>query len=282
MLEIYELYKEEICVKGIVTKNIITKSKLPDADYVINPYVGCMHSCIYCYASFMKRFYSIDEEWGKFVYEKNFPQIKNLDKYKGKKILLSSVTDPYQPIENKKNMTRNIILSFCGSGVELEILTKSKLILRDIELLKRIQKLLVGVSVSIDEEIICRKVERGCSSYRERIDILKKLSLNNIKTYVFISPIFPYITNYKKIIKELKGIVNYFYFENLNLRSNYKKSVLYFIRENYNEYYEEYLKIYNDRSYYKKYWERIKDDIIKIAIEENISGKIKIFFFHNN
>ena len=44
----YELYREEMRVKGIVTKNIITKSKLPGADYVINPYVGCMHSCIYC------------------------------------------------------------------------------------------------------------------------------------------------------------------------------------------------------------------------------------------
>ena len=278
----YELYREEMRVKGIVTKNIITKSKLPGADYVINPYVGCMHSCIYCYASFMKRFYSIDEDWGKFVYEKNFPQIKNLDKYEGKKILLSSVTDPYQPIENKKNITRNIILSFCDSGVELEILTKSKLVLRDIKLLKRIPKLLVGVSVSIDKEIICKKVERGCSSYRERVDVLKKLSLNNIKTYAFISPIFPYITDYKKIIKELKGTVNYFYFENLNLRSNYKKGVFNFIRKNYSEYYEEYLKIYNNRNYYKKYWERIKEDIIKIAVEENISDKIKLFFFHNN
>lgn len=269
-------------MKEIVTKNIIIKSKLPEADYVINPYIGCTHSCIYCYASFMKKFYNISEDWGKFVYEKNFPQIKNLSKYEGKKILLSSVTDPYQPVENKKKKTRSIISNFCNSGVELEILTKSKLILRDIDLLKKIPKLVVGISVSIEDSKNSKRIEKSCSSYKERIDVLKELSLNGIKTYVFVSPIFPYITNYKKIIKDLKKVVNYFYFENLNLRNDYKKRVLYFIKENYKEYYEEYLKIYSDKIYYQKYWEGVKEDIIKIATEENISDKIKFFFFHNS
>ncbi|HOX60771.1 MAG TPA: hypothetical protein PLV72_02065 [Candidatus Magasanikbacteria bacterium] len=54
-------------VKEIQASSIITKSNLPDADFVVNPYVGCMHACIYCYARFMKRFTGHDEPWGDFV-----------------------------------------------------------------------------------------------------------------------------------------------------------------------------------------------------------------------
>jgi DNA repair photolyase len=54
-------------IREVKAKSIITRSNLPSADYVINPYVGCTHACIYCYASFMKRFTGHDEPWGTFL-----------------------------------------------------------------------------------------------------------------------------------------------------------------------------------------------------------------------
>jgi DNA repair photolyase len=86
-------------IKEVKAKSIITKSGLPDSDFVINPYTGCMHGCIYCYATFMKRFTDHnEEEWGSFVdIKKNAADLipENTEKYKDKTIFLSSVTDPY-------------------------------------------------------------------------------------------------------------------------------------------------------------------------------------------
>lgn len=76
-----------IAYRKIRVSSIITKSNLPDADYVINPYVGCMHSCLYCYARFMKRFTGQKEEWGKFVDVKvNAPDLisAKTTKYRGR------------------------------------------------------------------------------------------------------------------------------------------------------------------------------------------------------
>ncbi|MFP3154469.1 hypothetical protein LQZ18_08600 [Lachnospiraceae bacterium ZAX-1] len=76
-------------VKEIVVKNVMTKSKLPASDYAVNPYVGCPHKCQYCYAYFMNRFTGHEEEWGEFIDIKNFPQIKNPQKYNGKSVFLA-------------------------------------------------------------------------------------------------------------------------------------------------------------------------------------------------
>ncbi|MGZ7136550.1 MAG: radical SAM protein, partial [Methanobacterium sp.] len=91
-------------IRETEAKTILSKTGIPNADYVINPYVGCIHSCIFCYARFMKRFTGHKEEWGDFVDVKiNAPDLipVNSSKYEGKYILLSSVTDPYLPLERK-------------------------------------------------------------------------------------------------------------------------------------------------------------------------------------
>jgi len=90
-------------IKTIKCKNILIKSNLPGVDYCINPYIGCQHACIYCYARFIKRFTGhADQEWGEFIDVKiNAPKVleKQLSK-KPKKgaILLGSVCDAYQPL----------------------------------------------------------------------------------------------------------------------------------------------------------------------------------------
>lgn len=87
----------EILIKTVKTKNIMTKSTLPVGGYSVNPYIGCTHGCKYCYASFMKRFTGHDEPWGTFLDVKCWPEIKNPEKYKGQKIVIGSVTDGYNP-----------------------------------------------------------------------------------------------------------------------------------------------------------------------------------------
>lgn len=134
-------------MKKIKAKNIITKSNLPWIDYVINPYVWCTHWCIYCYADFMKRFYEIQEKWWSFVYPKDFVMPEIWKKYDNKSILISSVTDAYQPCEKKYKKMRWILWTFQNSKAKIQILTKSDLILRDIDLLKNVENIEVWLSI---------------------------------------------------------------------------------------------------------------------------------------
>ena len=75
-------------IKEIEVKTVLSKSNLPVSDYAVNPYVGCLHACKYCYASFMKRFTNHPEPWGTFLDVKTWPEVKDPSKYKGKEGML--------------------------------------------------------------------------------------------------------------------------------------------------------------------------------------------------
>lgn len=272
-------------IKEIVSKNIITKSKLPDTDYVINNYVGCNHGCIYCYAEFMKRFTNHTEKWGEFLDVKKFNEekfVKYLKKINSdKKILMSSVTDPYNPYEIKYKSTRNILKLFIQANnehIHLEILTKSLLIFRDIDLLKKIKNITVGISLNTLNDNLRRQIEPCAGSIKSRIEILKKLKGENIPVYLFISPIFPMLTQLEEIIATCKDTVDFIYFENLNLRGRYKKIILDFISKNFPEYNQLYQDIYTKNK--KEYWYLLMEDINRLCKIYDI--KYKTFFFHDN
>lgn len=272
-------------IKETVSKNIITKSKLPDTDYVINNYVGCNHGCIYCYAEFMKRFTNHTEKWGEFLDIKKFNEekfVKYLKKINSdKKILMSSVTDPYNPYEIKYKSTRNILKLFIQANnehIHLEILTKSLLIFRDIDLLKKIKNITVGISLNTLNDNLRRQIEPCAGSIKSRIEILKKLKGENIPVYLFISPIFPMLTQLEEIIATCKDTVDFIYFENLNLRGRYKKIILDFISKNFPEYNQLYQDIYTKNK--KEYWYLLMEDINRLCKIYDI--KYKTFFFHDN
>ncbi len=272
-------------IKETVSKNIITKSKLPATDYVINNYVGCNHGCIYCYAEFMKRFTNHTEKWGEFLDVKKFNEekfVKYLKKINSdKKILMSSVTDPYNPYEIKYKSTRNILKLFIQANnehIHLEILTKSLLIFRDIDLLKKIKNITVGISLNTLNDNLRRQIEPCAGSIKSRIEILKKLKGENIPVYLFISPIFPMLTQLEEIIATCKDTVDFIYFENLNLRGRYKKIILNFISKNFPEYNQLYQDIYTKNK--KEYWYLLMEDINRLCKIYDI--KYKTFFFHDN
>lgn len=142
-------------IKEIKTKSIIVKSNLPDGDFVINPYIGCMHGCKYCYARFMKRFTGHTEQWGSFVDIKiNAPDLipEGINKYREKSIIISSVTDPYQPIEREYKITRKILKRLIPLQPHLDLITKSDLVVRDIDLFKQFKDCMVTLSFSVTDE----------------------------------------------------------------------------------------------------------------------------------
>ena len=262
-------------IKEIKTNDYLTKSNLPSSDYVINPYVGCTHGCKYCYASFMKRFTGHDEKWGEFIDIKSCNKKIDLKKISGKNVFLSSVTDCYNELEEKYCITRNILEQLQYSDCNLSISTKSKLILRDIDILKKIKNLTVSLSINtLDEKF--RSNMDNASSINERLETLRKLHENGIYTILFMAPIFPYITEWKEIIEISKDFVDEYWFENLNLRGSYKKEILEYIKTNYSKLYDSYVEIYVKNK--DEYWRNLAIEIEKFCDENNI--KYINYFYH--
>ena len=206
-------------INRIQVKSIITKSKLPGSDFVVNPYVGCTHKCGYCYACFMQRFTDHVEPWGDFVDIKEnalevFP--KRFDKYAGKTITLGSVTDPYQPIEEKERLTRRLLERLVDLDVTVLILTKSPWVLRDSDVLSKLKDVTVAMSVSCFQEKIKCLFEPRTPPIFDRLEALRELASRGIKTVLFVSPIFPEITDWRSLVSKAQPFVHEFWFENLN------------------------------------------------------------------
>ena len=247
------------------------KTKLPGADYVINQYIGCEHACKYCYARFLCKKYNYGE-WGSWVIVKeNIPELIKNKKITGK-VYMSSVSDPYQPVEKKIKLTKKILQSL-DKSVELSILTKSPLVLRDINLLKKFNKIEVGLTINS----LGKDIEPRAPSNERRIQTLKKLYEAGLNTYCFVSPIIPHLTDLEYIIKETKNFVNYYWFEFLNLNSSGDFSL--WLKHNYPESY----KILSKKEHLREYVKNIKELIKKLKIKGNLivhsSSNFNIFHF---
>lgn len=221
-----------IALKEITVKNILTKSNLPVADYSANPYVGCVHACRYCYASFMKRFANHPEPWGTFVDVKQWPPVSRPEKFAGKEIFFSSVTDPYQPPEKRYRRTRALLEQMQGSGCSISIATKSDLVLRDLDIIKTFPGARVSWSINTLDNAFQCDMDKAVSIER-RFAAMKAFHEAGVRTTCFISPIFPGITDPCAIIRRAKSQCNLVWLENLNLRGGFKKDILDYIAARY-------------------------------------------------
>lgn len=265
-------------VKEIRAKSIITKSNLPDADFVINPYTGCTHSCIYCYARFMKRFTGHDETWGQFIDVKiNGADLipDNSKTFTNKSIFMSSVTDPYLPLEKEYNITRDILCKLVNLGPILSIQTKSNLVVRDIDVFKQFDNCQIGMTITTLDENTRRQVEPYSSSVEERISALRHLKENGLSTYVFIGPILPYITDWKKIIAATRDFVDCYMFENLNMHGTISMDIYNWLKKYHSDYLDRYMHIRKEKV---EFWDKMSSEIEQFCITYSI--KYKMYFDH--
>jgi DNA repair photolyase len=256
-------------VKEIQARQIITRSGIPRADYVVNPYVGCSHSCIYCYAVFMKRFTNHTEPWGEFIDAKaNAPElIPQTRAYRGKKILLSSVTDPYLPLEKKCQITRNVLERLIPLEPELSILTKSDLVKRDIDILRKFRNCEVGFSIMSTDDKLSGEVESLASPPSKRIEALKEVHESGIRTYVFVCPILPYLSDWKKVIRETKAFTDHYMFDKLNMKRSTWPRIEKWLKEKHPDLIPKYQDIYFSQS---DYWDKLREEIMEFSRKEGI------------
>lgn len=231
---------ETLTIRVTAAKSILVRSRLPGVDFAANPYIGCAHACVYCYASYMGRHSLQAGTWGSFVDVKTWPAIKNSKRLAGRKILVSSATDAWQPVEATYRRTRLLLEQLYGSGCQLTILTKSNLILRDLDLLRSFPDLLVLWSINTTEDII--PMDRA-TSVSGRIEAMRIFHEAGIRTGCFIAPVMPGITDTSAIRQKCGPFCDVFWQDRLNLRQNNRAVVLDFIRRNYPQLYALYSRI---------------------------------------
>ncbi len=224
-LEGEEAFKSRTEYIPIFPKTIVNKVASPDIgmSYSMNPYQGCEHGCIYCYAR------NTHEYWGysagldferRILIKKDAPKLLEeklkSKKWKAKTIVLSGNTDCYQPAEKKFEITRACLKVFLKYKHPVGIITKNALILRDLDLIKTLAKDgLIGVNVSITSmsETTRRVLEPRTTTIHKRLKTVQILSQNGIPVNAMLAPIIPGINSHEildlaKAVSE-KGAVSF-------------------------------------------------------------------------
>ena len=180
-------------VKEVHAKGILSRSQIHD--YALNAYVGCQHDCAYCYARFMKRFTGHREPWGAFVDAKvNAPELlaREIGRKKRGTVWISGVCDAYQPLEEKYRLTRRCLEILVDHGWPVRLQTKSPLVLRDLDILRRAADAEVGFTITTADERIRRIFESGAPPIAKRIEALGALHAEGVPTFVMVAPLLPH------------------------------------------------------------------------------------------
>jgi DNA repair photolyase len=210
-------------VREINTKSALVRSKIPGVDYVINPFLGCAHGCRYCYAVFMRKYsrHHTTAPWGSFVEVKtNIADVLRSElrrKRRRGRVLLSSVCDPYQPLEQRYRLTRGCLEALRDHGWGIDILTRSPLVTRDLDILAETPEITVGLSIPTDNDSVRKVLEPHSPPIGARLTALKRLHASGIHTWVFVAPILP--MNPTRLFEALEPYATHLLVDPLNYRN---------------------------------------------------------------
>jgi len=257
-------------IKEVKCKNALSKSKLPGLDYSLNPYRGCIHNCAYCYVPNILRIPR--EKWGTFVdIKKNIPVIlsKELKKKTKGVVGISTVTDPYQPIEKKYRLTRYCLEQLLIHDFPVCIQSKSDLILRDTDIISKFSNAEVMISIGTINDSERKILEPNTSSIKDRLKVLKNFSDIGIKNSIFFGPIYPTIKkeDLNEIIDLFSSVnVKEIMIDNCNLKPGIWENINNRLKQNNHEILKSSLKNIKNQDYYKK----IRNNLIEICKNKNI------------
>lgn len=274
-----------LTVRQISCKTILNKSEL--ADFTLNCYVGCSHRCLYCYARYMKKFKNRPEEWGYFLDVKiNAPEIlsKQIKKIKPpKEVFMSSVCDGWQPLETKYKLSRTCLKILLESGLEVSILTKSSLILRDLDILQAYKTPSLGMTITTLNKNLQKVLEPYSSESYERVNTLKKVREKGIKSWVFLGPLIPEFTDTQANLEVIFSALNDLNLDQIYIdRLNPRWGVLQSLKRGLARYDFTNLKMLLYKSTnparYSEYSQQLKQKASEVASKFNLADKLTFCF----
>ena len=163
-------------------------------DFALNPYQGCTFACSYCYAAFFVAEDEQRERWGQWVRVKTNAverlRVMRVD-LRGRTVLMSSATDPYQPIERRLEMVRALLPILARGGAHLAVQTRSPLVTRDADLFHEFRRARVGLSITTDSEEVRKRFEPRCASIEQRLAAAAELVEAGVRVNIGVSPMLP-------------------------------------------------------------------------------------------
>jgi DNA repair photolyase len=186
---------EGVVVREVRCKNLLNKCGIDD--YSFNCYVGCAHGCGYCYARFMQRFHPHEEAWGGFV-DVRINAVdalrRQLRRIEPGSVFTCSACDGWQPVEEHYRLTRECCRLLLDAGFSLHVLTKSRLVLRDLDIFAG-RNVSLGVTITTPDEKWARVWEPGASTVADRWEILRQAKAAGLKTTIMFGPLLPAISD---------------------------------------------------------------------------------------
>lgn len=217
----------KVKVDFLNVKTALSQSGLPDLDYALNPYVGCQHGCIYCYAPNYVTHESVKANWGKIVMVKeNIYEVLQSEVRRKRRgtVGVGTVTDAYQPIEALYGLTRSSLRTLLRNGFKVSIQTKSTLIVRDIDIfLKFKSQVDIGVTITVLDNSKAKLIEPCSSPPTERLRALKMMSGIGLKTWLFVGPLIDFRDDkferdMEKLLSEAGSYVEKIYYDRMRLK----------------------------------------------------------------
>ncbi|MBS1724057.1 MAG: radical SAM protein [Armatimonadetes bacterium] len=192
-------------------RQILTKPTgvLAGLDFTLNPYGGCSFGCAYCYAAFFQPDEAKAADWGNWVEVKEnaLDLLRGEPGLAGSRLLIGSVTDPYQPLERKTGLTRSLLEHMAKLSPQPRVIvqTRSPIVVQDIDVLLRFKDLRVNMSVTTDDDAVRKRYEPLCASIGRRLDAVRRLSESGVRAGLSLAPLLP-ISNVGEFAKTINKL----------------------------------------------------------------------------
>ncbi len=262
-------------VKKISGEGGLHKCSLEGFNFQVDPYIGCEHLCSYCYG-----LNQAISDWEKQIlsYGDIIGELSGkLAVFPPQTIYMGMNCDPYQPAEKHFQMTRDILILLGGSGFSVSILTKSPLILRDLDVLSRMEGASVGTSIAFSTEETRKKFEKNSPPITERLEMLASMKKAGIKTYTLICPVFPFITDTLQLIEKAAPCSDTIWVYPLQIQgeetSNWQ-NINQILENHFPGIRAEFEEIVLSRGH--PYWQILKEELTEIRDKRNLDLQIKL------
>jgi DNA repair photolyase len=256
-------------------RKILQPCSLDWLNYQIDPYIGCEHHCSYCYTLNQND----TEKTKEIIIFKDIAGqlIDELTELEPQTIYMGMNTDPYQPSEKIYQQTRKVLELLAHRGFSVCILTKSDLIVRDIDLFKAMPGSSAGISIAFQDKGVRKLFETKAPPTKKRINALKKLKQAGIETYTLITPVMPFITDVGLLIQKVVPYSGTIWIYGLRMESqkdrNWQK-VNKILESHFPDLVEKYKEIafLKTHSYWKELWEKLE----RLKQEQKVNLEIRL------
>jgi DNA repair photolyase len=278
-------YLEDICKTAL--NRVPEVSRVPFR-WTVNPYRGCTHSCHYCFARAFHAYLDlgIGEDFSsKIVVKTNVAEVLRRElaspRWSGETVAMGTATDPYQHCEGRYKLTRGVVSALADFANPLSILTKSTMIVRDLDVYRRLAEvapLTVSMSVGTLDEDVRRVVEPGTPPGRRRLEILSRFAEAGIRTGVLVAPILPGLTDDEEHLDEVLAAcaeagVDYASPIVLHVRASIREHFMPWLRQAYPWLYPRYVELYGSRAYAPRaYQEGVGERFARLRLRHGIEA----------